>query len=232
MKKLILTLALAISVGFGVNLAANVDDEYDYEEPQVEVAAVDTYIFTMHLAVPRIYDNAQSLGSRKYQSQTIKGEMLMMYGKDAKLVDVQFTNMVNKTHKLSNGKYVSYGRTTLDTIIWPRFNAIGSNKTGKFKTASICFYIAAEPSYNIGEFDEDNALYVMLAGKGAFHSKQLHLKSASGKVAGTLGCGCMAYGHKSPTRKITFYGPGKEVDDVAAVFGTWSIKYSKTKLLK
>jgi len=158
--------------------------------------------------------------------------MLMMYGKDAKLVDVQFTNMVNKTHKLSNGKYVSYGRTTLDTLIWPRFNAIGSNKTGKFKTASICFYIAAEPSYNIGEFDEDNALYVMLAGKGTFYSKQLHLKSASGKVAGTLGCGCMAYGHKSPTRKITFYGPGKEVDDVAAVFGTWSIKYSKTKLLK
>lgn len=232
MKKLILTLALAMSVGFGVNLAADVDDEYDYEEPQVEVAAVDTYTFTMRLAVPRIYDNAQSLGSRKYQSQTIKGEMLMMYGKDAKLVDVQFTNMVNKTHKLSNGKYVSYGRTTLDTIIWPRFNAIGSNKTGKFKTASICFYIAAEPSYNIGEFDEDNALYVMLAGKGTFHSKQLHLKSASGKVAGTLGCGCMAYGHKSPTRKITFYGPGKEVDDVAAVFGTWSIKYSKTKLLK
>ena len=76
------------------------------------------------------------------------------------------TRLVNR--KLSNGKYVSYGRTALDKLIWPRFNAIGSNKTGKFKTASICFYIAAEPSYNIGEFDEDNALYVMLAGKGTF----------------------------------------------------------------
>ena len=230
MKKILLTLSTAILIGFGINLAVNAND--DYEEPQVEVAAIDTYKFNMRLAVPRIYDNNQSLGSRKYQSQTIKGEMLLMYGKDAKLVDVQFTNMVNKTHKLSNGKNVTYDRTYIDTYVWPRFNAIGSNKTGKFKTASICFYLAAEPSYNIGEFDEDNALYVMLAGKGTFHSKQLHLKSASGKVAGTLGCGCMAYGHKSPTRKITFYGPGKEVDDVAAVFGTWSIKYSKTKLLK
>ena len=230
MKKILLTLSTAILIGFGINLAVNAND--DYEEPQVEVAAIDTYKFNMRLAVPRIYDNNQSLGSRKYQSQTIKGEMLLMYGKDAKLVDVQFTNMVNKTHKLSNGKNVTYDRTYIDTYVWPRFNAIGSNKTGKFKTASICFYLAAEPNYNIGEFDEDNALYIMLAGKGSFHSKQLHLNSASGKVAGTLGCGCMAYGHKSPTRKITFYGPGKEVDDVAAVYGTWSIKYSSTKYLK
>lgn len=229
MKKLILTLTLIVVVGFGINLAATAKNTYDQ---QSKIAAIDTYALTMRLSVPRIYNNTQSLGSRKYQSQLVKGKMLMLYNKSGDLVDVQFTNMVNKTHKLSNGKYVTYDRTFLDTTIWPRFNAIGNNKTEKFKTASICFYIAAEPNYNIGEFDEDNALYVMLAGKGTFHSKQLHLNSATGKVTGTLGCGCMAYGHKSPTRKITFYGPGKEVDDVAAVFGTWSIKYSKTKLLK
>ena len=151
----------------------------------------------------------------------------MLYDNSGKLADVQFTNVVNRTHKLSNSGNVTYNMV-LDTIAWPRFNAIGSNKTEKFKTASICFYAAAEPNYNKGEFDEDNALYVMIAGKGTFHSKQLYLKSASGKVAGTLGCGCMAYGHKSPTRKITFYGPGEVVDDVAAVFGTWKLKHKKT----
>ena len=61
-----------------------------------------------------------------------------------------------------------------------------------------------------------------------YTSKKKHLKKANGNVAGTLGCGCMAYGHKSPTRKITFYGPGDEVDDVAAVFGNWHLTYLRT----
>ena len=96
--------------------------------------------------------------------------------------------------------------------------------------ASICFALAAEPSYNIGEFDEDNALYVTLAGKGSFDTKHKMLKSASGYLAGTLGCGCMAYGHVSPTRQIGYFGPiNDDVDDVAAVYGRWSIKYNASK---
>ena len=64
----------------------------------------------------------------------------------------------------------------------------------------------------------------MVSGKGGFHQKFKCLKAAAGKVAGTLGCGCTAYGHVSPTRKIGYWGPTDDVDDVAAVDGTWSIR--------
>ena len=91
--------------------------------------------------------------------------MLLCYGSDGRLVDVQFKDFVNRTHKLSNGKNVEYD-AKLAWTPYPRFNAIGSNKTGKFTTASVCFGLEAEPSYNIGEMDEDNGLYVTLSGKG------------------------------------------------------------------
>lgn len=51
------------------------------------------------------------------------------------------------------------------------------------------------------------------------------LRFASGKVSGTLGCGCRAYGHVSPTRVAGPFGPTDWVDDVAEVDGTWSICY-------
>lgn len=186
----------------------------------------------MSLLVPRIYDNNQSLGSRKYQQQRVAGEMWMQYDSDGTLVNVLFTNMVNKTHRLLNGKLLTYPTTQLDELVYPRFNAIGSNRTGKFKVASVCFYLVAEPSYNIGELDEDNALYVMLAGRGTFHSSKRYLKVVTGKVAGTLGCGCMAYGHTSPTRRIGYWGATDVVDDVAAVDGTWSMRFNSSKSSK
>lgn len=70
-----------------------------------------------------------------------------------------FSNLVNRTHTLSNGKNVTYSGYLDDT---KPFNAvaIGSNKTKKFKTASLCFSLMAEPSYNIGPFDEDTSLFV------------------------------------------------------------------------
>ena len=210
-----------------VELYAFGDSDYSQQ-----IEYVDYYSFKMRLNIPRIYNNTESLGYRKYQAQTVTGEALFLYGHDGKLLDVQFTNMVNQTYTLSNGKKLTYPRTVLDTLIWPRFNAIGSNKTDKFNTASINFYLAAEPSYNIGEFDEDNALYIMLAGKGKFHSSKKYLKNASGYVAGSLGCGCMAYGHVSPTRKIEYYGPGDTVDDVAAVFGRWQLTYNRSKNIR
>ena len=214
---------LGLCVGF-----AEITSDDDYDIPAAQIVATDVYRFRMRLHIPRIYDNNQSRGYRKYQTQTVQGEAYLSYDKDGTLVDVTFGQMVNKTQKLSNGGALTYPNTQLNTLIYPRFNAIGSNKTGKFKTASICFYLAAEPNYNKGGFDEDNALYVQLAGKGTLDSKKKHLKKANGNVAGTLGCGCMAYGHKSPTRKITFYGPGDEVDDVAAVFGNWHLTYLRT----
>ena len=103
-------------------------------------------------------------------------------------------------------------------------NAIGSNKTNRFKTATLCLSIAAEPSYNIGQFDEDTSLYITISGKGTINTKGL-MSKANGYVAGTLGCGCMAYGHKSPTRTIGYNGVTDTVSDVAAVYGTWTLKF-------
>ena len=38
-----------------------------------KVSTVDTYSLSMRLRIPRIYDNMQSLGYRRYQSQWLKG---------------------------------------------------------------------------------------------------------------------------------------------------------------
>ena len=81
----------------------------------------------------------------------------------------------------------------------------------------------AEPSYNIGEIDEDTSLYIMMSGKGNINASGKIL-AASGYASGTMGCGCNAYGHKSPTRKIGKYGATDFVDDVASVYGHWRLK--------
>lgn len=132
--------------------------------------------------------------------------------------------MINHTHKLLNGKYVSYD-AFLDNEKPMRVVAIGNNKTLKFNIASLCFSMIAEPSYNIGEIDEDTSLYVTLAGKGIIRNGKIH--SASGNVAGTLGCGCYDYGHTSPTHMIWWWGISPYVTDVAAVYGRWSLKLIK-----
>ena len=219
-------IAAIITEIFAVNYADT--DQVEVVE-KTEIAAIDYYDFTLRLHIPRIYNNSTSLGYRKYQLQTIVGEMQLQYDKFGDIADIVFTNMVNKTQKLSNGSALTYPRSYLDNIVYPRFNAIGNNKTKIFKTASICFNLAAEPNYNIGEFNEDNGLYIQLSGKGTFDTYKYYLKRATGYVTGTLGCGCMAYGHVSPTRKITYFGPQNAVDDVAAVYGRWTIKINKKK---
>ena len=211
MKKTILTVFAVCALLF----ACNSQDS--------QIAATETYQLKLSLNVPRIYNNTQSLGYRKYQKQKIVGKMQLRFDKDGKLVDVKFIDLVNQTHKMSNGKNVVY-KTELD-IVYPKFNCIGSNKTQKFNVGSVCFGLAAEPSYNIGEMNEDNGLYVVLAGKGKITKNAL--KTMSGYVAGTIGCGCMAYGHISPTRKLGLYGATDAVDDVAAVHGSWSAKLLK-----
>lgn len=143
---------------------------------------------------------------------------------DGNIIGASFANLRNKTHRMSNGKHVTYDGYLDDTKTF-RVVAIGNNKTDKFNTASICFFLMAEPSYNIGEFDEDTSLFVTLAGKGRL--KNGRVKTASGSVAGTLGCGCYAYGHVSPTRVIWWYGVSDIVTDVAAVHGTWRINSVK-----
>lgn len=112
--------------------------------------------------------------------------------------------MVNKTHKLSSGKNVTYD-AVIGSAYEPRFNAIGNNKTGAFRTASVCFSVEAEPSYSLSELSEDTSLYITLAGKGDIDSKG-RMRTVSGYAAGTIGCGCKDYGHISPTRTIGYDG--------------------------
>lgn len=187
---------------------------------------VDEYSFKMTLKIPRIYDNMQSLGSRKYQKQLIKGTLLVRYIDGEIRPQFQIVDLVNRTHKI-NGKNITYDVIVDDegNHVYPRLNYVGDNKTGVFKKASIVFYFDAIPSYNIGEDEPDNTLLVTLSGTGSAMKKKKYgcqiITSFSGTVSGTLGCGCTAYGHKSPTRIAGPYGPTDYVDDVASVDGSW-----------
>ena len=182
----------------------------------------DAYNFRMTLDVPRIYDNMASKGYRKYQKQTITGQMYITYDDAAATSPtVSFSKLVNNTHKVGGAKVTYEASVVYETF--PVVNAIGSNKTGVFRIPSVSFEIEALPSYAITAPDEDNSLYVTLAGKGksAIAGGCRVIKSLSGSVAGTIGCSCMAYGHVSPTRVMGAYGPTGYVSDIAAVFGTW-----------
>lgn len=113
-------------------------------------SAKDVFDFKMTLKVPRVYNNERSLGFRKYQKQIIKGEMVFDYDQDGSLTNVQFRNVYNKTHKLSSGNNVTYDTKIDPDVMYPRFVAIGDNRKRKFNVPSVCFFLVAEPSYNIG----------------------------------------------------------------------------------
>lgn len=242
MKKLLLGLAL-----FGASFAQALE-------------FTDVYDFRMSAQVPRVYDNTQSLGYRKYQTQTIKGEMCITYNTEGEYQRprVWFKWLTNATHKI-NGKYIGYSCMVDEEGYMgpiPRINLIGDNKKDTFTTPSVIFYLDAEPDYSIGEDDEDNSLLITIAGRGSTAQtteyaylpstsvssskvttklvkkakrKYRIIKSLNGYFAGTLGCGCRAYGHVSPTRVNGAYGATDHVDDVASVMGTWSATYSAKK---
>lgn len=182
----------------------------------------DTYNFKMTLEVPRIYDNMQSKGYRKYQKQTVKGKMFLTYddASDESAV-VSFSDLRNTKHKV-NGSAVTY-TVVPDETVQSFVNVIGNNLTMDFHVASVCFGIIAEPSYIWGAPDEDNSLYVMLAGSGRTTKVKgaRVIRKMSGTVSGAIGCGCSFYGHVSPTRMMGAYGPSATVVDVASVFGKW-----------
>lgn len=179
-------------------------------------STVEEYALTMRLHIPRIYDNAESLGSRKYQTQTLKGTLLVVHPEDGGEPSLEIRSLENHTYKIG-GARVSY-ETYADNVLW---HLIGSNAKDKFKTASVSFAIDADPSYNIGEDEPDNTLILTLSGKGTHNSMR-------GYASGQIGCGCRAYGHKSPTRIMGEGGSAGEVTDIAAVWGSWSAKYRRT----
>lgn len=191
---------------------------------------VDEYKIVMYVYVPRIYDNNQSLGYRKYQRQKIVGFLQIAYPNDGSSPTILVEDLVNKTHKLSNKANITYKCKVDSSMMYPRVNLIGNNKTGKFHTGAVNFYLDAEPNYNKGEDNEDNSLLITLAGKGWTKavSSGRRMYMIKGNLAGTLGCGCYAYGHTSPTRVAAWRGPSCIVDDVAAVWGSWTASYKSS----
>jgi len=155
--------------------------------------------------------------------------MIWEYDESGNLSNVLFTNFVNKTHKMSNGKNVTY-QAYLGDEPYPRFLLLGSNKTKKFTIPNTVFQLILDPSYNIGVLDEDNSLYLTMAStKGSFDKKKNNVKSIKGFASGTIGCGCSAYKHISPTRWICWSGAAEVISDVAGTGGKWTAKYNKKK---
>ena len=124
------TILSAIAGVFSVVMAANAQ-------------IVDTYSCTMRLNVPRIYNNMESLGYRRYQPQTLKGELMFIYS-DSREIIVKVKGLENRTHKI-NGSRVTY-----KCYDWPYDDnqvlvvGIGSNKTGKFTQGGASFSFVAE----------------------------------------------------------------------------------------
>ncbi len=195
--------------------------------------AIDTYDIVLSLRVPQVFSNTTSQGYRKYKRQLIKGKMDLIWMSDGTF-GFDFYNLVNKTFKVG-GENVRYTGIEGREIAYPRFNWIGNNKTDYFKKPCICFYIELEPSYSKGGNTEDNSFYLMMSGTGSsVFMSQYKSRIAtyfSGYAAGTQGCGCNAYGHKSPTRKATIMGPMYEPEDVVATFGQWKARWKTRKYL-
>lgn len=213
MNKLIKTLIILASVAMSTSSAYS-------------AATVDTYKFKMRLSVPRIYDNTQSLGYRKYQKQTIEGLLHIYYWDDGSS-EFRITELVNKTHKV-NGSRITYECYPHPLINDSLVVGIGHNKTMVFKQSGMYFAFVADPSYNIGGVEEDNSLYVELSGHGKLAKKTKYgcriPNNIAGSAVGKLGCGCTAYGHKSPTRLYTGF-LSDIVYDIAPVDGTWVARW-------
>lgn len=190
-------------------------------------ATVDSYDLACVLRVPAIVDNMQSQGSRKYKTQRLYGTLYVAYYDDAREPAVWVDGLFNKSYKI-RGTCVTYKSRVEGAML----HAIGSNKTGKFKTTTLTMSLKADPSYNIGDDEPDNTLLLVLSGQGSSP------KDMSGFAAGQLGCGCRAYGHVSPTRIVYCPGIGSKyvgaflpaywyptVVDIAPCWGRWHARF-------
>ena len=241
MKYTTILILLAMAAGQALMTSAQevvTDDSIEQQQEELQaISRIDTFELKMKVRVPRVYDNTHSLGYRKYQWQTIVGPMKLVWKDGQDTPDVEFGTLTNKTHKLSNKKNINYSVMLDENTMYSRFNAVGSNMKHQFKTAAINFAIIADPvSYAVWEDpDEDNSLLLTLAGAGNIVTKKgiTRLNNASGSLAGTLGCGCKEYGHTSPTRVLGENGPiCDDIDDVAAAYGTWSMKWKRSDFMK
>lgn len=193
-------------------------------------AIVDYYDFKMTLKVPQVVNNTTSKGKRVFQTQTVVGKLMVAYLEDGS-VEFALGDLYNKNFKVNGGK-VTYTAYCDSEKVTPRLTYIGDNCKDEFKTATIAFYSEFEPSYAKGEAGDDNSFLLTFAGKGSTSTKLAEgcrlPKDFSGNCAGTQGCSCAAYSHKSPTRKATSCGPSDKPDDVSATWGTWKAKFIKS----
>ena len=178
--------------------------------PLLCLARTDVYRIEMRFNVPAVVDNTESLGSRTYRQQRVVGTMRVVHGEEEPRLEPFLTNRSHRVGKT----FVTY-----DTMAYGTgWHAIGSNRTGVFRRASVFTSIEATPSYALAD-GEDNTLILTLAGRGSTD------RLVTGYASGQLGCGCQAYGHVSPTR---IYGTDLVVD-TAAVWGTWTARKLRTE---
>lgn len=198
--------------------------------PTKVMTATDHYKLIMRLEVPRVYNNTTSEGYSKYKRDLIYGDMYITYYDDTMIrPEITVKNLVNKSHKLSNGNLVTYKCWVGLQTPMTRVNVIGNNKTGVFKYPSVVFHLTAEPNYNVGDLGDDNVISVTMASRGwstfkndsKYGNSAYFIRKLLGAAAGQMGCGCSAYGHTSPTRVQGMYGATDVVDDVRATMGRW-----------
>lgn len=228
MRKILLsTLLFFVMVSPVYNTFSNSAFADDTEETTGVVIAEDVYSFKLNLKVPQVIDNSSSRGYRKYKAQTIKGFLYILWMDDGSF-RIDFSGLENKNFKV-RGVNVTYQGSEVGDVLYSRFNYIGDNNKNSFTTPCIAFYLELQPSYALGGATEDNSFYLLLSGSGksAVYKKFgcRITKTLSGYAAGTQGCGCYDYGHKSPTRDASICGASTEVNDVVATYGKWSATF-------
>lgn len=171
--------------------------------PCIAFARTVVYDVAMVLRVPVVLRNETSQGMRVARTQALRGVMEVRPGLPEP--EIAVTRLENLSHQVG-GRYISYD-VSISKVGW---HAIGDNRTGRFRQASVFFSVEAKPSYALAG-GEDNTLILTLSGSGTTDA------FLSGHAAGQIGCGCSAYGHVSPTR---IYGT-ELVVDTAGVWGTW-----------
>ena len=201
--------------------------------PEAVPAWADRYDLKLTLKVPAIVDNMESKGRRVYRTQRLRGTLVAYYYDERRDPYVAVVGLYNMDYTI-RGRCVTYG-TTVSDVLW---RAVGDNRKEVFKKAAFGFRIEANPSYNVGDDEPDNTLILTLAGAGT-------VKGVSGNASGQLGCGCMAYGHVSPTRIVYCPYVGSRwaqtcwphwwyptVVDIAPCWGTWAIKFRERSYVK
>lgn len=161
----------------------------------------------------------------------MSGELVVKYSDEEVFPQIYITNLVNHSHKI-NHKNITYTCYQDESTV-SRLNYLGNNRSNLFTKPGLSMSFVADPSYNIGDVEEDNSLYLNFAGYGVSSTSKIRTcripAKLSGNATGNLGCGCSAYGHKSPTRVVGYCGPTDFVDDVAPVFGKWKAKFKLRK---